>query len=151
MRSEPSRDPFGLMSSGFIMRQNFSQNGRELIIIPSGNLIVSQTIDDRGMLGFRISEREPPALAYIRNTELDEEAVEENPSTVENNVNETSSNAASDEGITRMSSEIEMEEIGDRGAAADGVTPSSEQSDPNSGGNGGSVEGEVLPKDSAAK
>jgi len=139
-----SLDPFGLIPSGFIMRQNISQNGRELIIIPSANLIVSQTVDDRGMLGLRISERDPPALGDANarnNTEQNEETNAEDSSEAEN-INEASSNQTGNMSAAPASSEIEMEDISER-STADVEAPSSEQSasqDGPSGDTGGSIE-----------
>lgn len=121
--------PFGLIPSGFIMRQNISQNGRELIIIPSANLIVSQTVDDRGMMSLRISERDPPASGNTddRNTEEQtEEAVHENSSEVES-ANGGSASQTDEMAIAQVSSEIEMEAIRERSPADEGA-PRSEQS-----------------------
>ena len=117
-----SMDPFGLIPSGFIMRQNFSQNGRELIIIPSANLIVSQTVDDRGMLGLRIAARgDSPTSGGAEHS--NEEVVEENGSVTEND-NETTSNQTGD---MAASVEIEMEELGERQAADEEDSSSAEQ------------------------
>ncbi|CAJ1951862.1 unnamed protein product [Cylindrotheca closterium] len=108
--------PFGLIPSGFIMRQNVSQNGRQLIIIPSANVIVSQTMSDRGVMGLRLAERDsrdPPATGEGgTNAEQSEQAVEENSSRLEN-ANETSCDQSSDVIAPQASSEIEMEEMGE--------------------------------------
>mmetsp|Transcript_18861 Transcript_18861/g.46736 ORF Transcript_18861/g.46736 Transcript_18861/m.46736 type:complete len:404 (-) Transcript_18861:339-1550(-) len=168
VRAEPSGNtsnlsPFGLVPSGFIMRQNVSQNGRELIIIPSANLIVSQTVNDQGVVGLRIAERDPPTTdeGATDNAEQSEEAAtaaEENSSGIDNgNDNEPSScDQTSDEIVPQASSEIEMEEIGEHGAALDGEqrsTPeqSAVQDSSDVGVNVVEDEDEAAANDSSAK
>lgn len=90
VRAEPRLDtslsPFGMIPSGFIMRHNVYQNDHELLIIPTNNLIVSETVNDQGTVGLRILERNPPTATdeeVVNTEERSEGLADENTSEME--------------------------------------------------------------------